>query len=505
MAQNLDTAKQWVKESDAEMLVFRVVAYSGTEEILRGWPASKIPKDKLEICKAYLISRGSEKNNKQSWTIKDPQVDKEEWTGTWQHYDEGWQVFNRQLYLTQTIRKGYYQDIPYQTTEISGDRTVSTRQQLRLTTETPEPIVAVAGQVKSQSVRLNEEDGTKTIHTDKDVGTAQEVINTIRAPDATTVITEKTVQDAQVTVPALQDGILKRIRNVWSKYYNRWTTTEETETGIAQTATTTTNLTGTERTVVTEKTVQDTALTVAEFAQGTIRRIVNLVSKYPSRFTTVEDVKTTIPASVNEYIAHIGDRTTVYHSEEKHATAAPNIMTYKNSAGETKTATLDAQGNPLDADGKSVDLSILSHNLDDFLTRNYTKSRTVKKFPISDADNVEGISWPVYGDMETVTIQENAPATGIPYVERVYKYQIIDTYTMRYFTSAKAARDWIVSKNSTSILPDDPLATGFSSGLKTKYDENNLSTFHGSGTEWTAIAVVRTRSLRYTYRYDPPD
>ncbi len=337
-----------------------------------------------------------------------------------------------------------YRDIPFQTSEVRADALIEVRQQLGLTTETQEPMTSVAGEAKSQQVSVNK-DSSKNVHTSKDTGIEQ-------------------------------------------------TTEEIVDTGLV-------------KSVVEEKTVQVTELpdptppTLA--SPGVIVSIINRVSKYFQRWTTRKKTDTAKHVSVNEYISHIGERGTTYQSEEKHDSSAPNIMKYRNSAGQVKTATLDAQGNPLDADEKSVELSILSHSLDDFLTRNYTKSRTVKKFPISDADNVEGLSWPVYGDMETVTIQTTSPFSGNAYVSDVYKYQIIDTYTMRYFTSAKAARVWIISKNTTSALPEDPLAYTWS-GEKTKYDENNLSTFRGSGTEWTAIAVVRTRSERARYRYHDP-
>lgn len=498
MTQNINTAKQWVKESDAEMLTFRVITFSGVEEILRGWPASKIPKDKLEICKAYLISRGSEKNNKQSWTIKDPQVDKEDWFGTWQHFDEGWQIFNRQLYLTQTIRLGFYQDIPYQSSEVSSDRTVSTRQQLGLTTEISEPMAQVAGQIKSQNVRLNKENGSKDIHTNKDVGIAETNVTTARAPDATAVTTEKTVQSAALTASTPTAGTIRRIINAISKYYERYTTTETVETGIAQTSTEKIK-TGFLTSTVEEKTVQaaelpdPTAPTLA--APGTIVSIINRVSKYFNRWTTRKKTDTTRHVSVPEFKMYDnGLGKVVYQSEEIHDTVPPDVTKYKPTGWTSGAASDVAAAN---------EASILSHSLDDYLTHSYKKTRTVRTLASYSDD---GVTWTEYGDTETISTQKMSVwlSPNRLYIEYKYVYQTLYTYTIKYFNNATAAAAYAATATTTD-LPEDPTARNLS-GAKTKFDDNSRGGFVQTGEkEWRATKVIMTKSLRGTYYYYEPD
>jgi len=280
-----------------------------------------------------------------------PIINEETYDGTWYNSgststigEDGSGVVTLQLSIQ-------YRDIPFQVSAISSDASVETRQQLGLTTETPEPVVAVDGQIKSQQVEILE-DSSKNVRTSRDsgvvqtnitttkspdativstektvqttaltdstpadgtirriinavskyynrytttetieTGVAQELINTIRAPSATVMVTQKTVQTDQVTVPVLEAGVLKRIKNVWSKYFNRWDTVEEVETGIAQT-TTTTSVSASETVVVSEKTVQTAEVATPTATAGKIKRVVNKPSKYPERYDTIEDTNT---------------------------------------------------------------------------------------------------------------------------------------------------------------------------------------------------------------------
>ena len=530
MAVDLTIAKQWVKEQDAEMITYRVASFGDSEEILRGWPANKIPRDKRNMCKDYLVSFGSEKNDKLSNFITDPQADREVWNGTWQHFFEGWQLIRGQEYLTQTIRRGYYHDIAYQTSEIGSDKTVQTRQQLGLTTETVEPMAAVDGQVKSQQVVFNTDDRSLAIHSHKDVGVPQEIVNTINSPSETIVINKKTVQTAPLDVPALEDGILRRIQSVWSRYFNRWDTTEEVDIGIPQ-ETKSIVETGMVKSITTEKTVQSPGLIdpVApinddmDITHHKIQHVTNAPSKYPGMFTTTLKEDQPKHLSIPEYVVHIGERETVYHSEEKHDPKMPDIMKFKakNNMGgiDNNTIALDANGHLITQDsfggpvntGGGMDVSILSHDLDDFLTHNYKKSRTVRKFPFDGT-----LTWLVYGETETISVQSVQAflnKTGPTYVEYNYTYQTVYTHTMKYFRSAQEAIDYIawadpithIPNPPTSILPDDPNADGFSSGIKTKYDPNNQSRWSHTGeSEWEAIRVAISHSLRYTYHYPDP-
>ena len=268
--------------------------------------------------------------------------------------DGSWDV----LVVTRQVQ---YRDIPFQTSRISGMFTTETRQQLGLTTQTPESMVLESGKVKEQRVEVRD-DCSKDVLTNKDTPT-------------------------HVTVP--------------------------------------------------------------------------------------------------EFIAEINERETVYHLEEYHDPDAPDI------------------GTP----PAYEDRAVLSHNLDDFLAHNFKRSRSVKKFPITDDENVAGITWSEYAGTESITVQSeqaDPDVAGAKYVSRQYIYEIVYAFTIKYFRTAQEAADFI-GTTETSVLPDDPNANGFSSGLKTRHTDNTASHFDKTGEyEWQATRVWKTYDLRYTWRYDDP-
>ena len=444
-----------------------------------------------------------------------------------------------------TARKVQYRDVPFQTSAIDSGATVFTRQQLGLTTQTPEPVTATDGVVINQRVEVKD-DCSKDIITNKDTGTAKEnvtqtktpdstvqitektvqvtplstevtptagtvrriinavsnyfnrytttemvdtgipqtITNTIRTPSETIVITDKTVQSSEVSVPVLQAGVLKRIKNVWSKYFERWDTSEETETGIAQTTTSKVE-TGMEKSTTEEKTVQSAELPdptpPTMVAPGKIENIVNRPSKYPERWDTKKKTDESKYVSEDEYIAAITERSTIYHKAEHHKTTPPDIEL-----------------------GTNDEVVVLHHDLDDYLTHNYTVMRRVNKFPISDADNLAGISWTIYGELRTISVQsEQAFERGSYYIEYIYVYQVEYIHTMKYFKTAREAAAWCCLTNEVE-LPEDPNAWNFT-GLKTKHEENDQSHFEHTGeNEWRAIRVIPTYSLRGTYQYWDP-
>jgi hypothetical protein len=189
--------------------------------------------------------------------------------------------------------------------------------------------------------------------------------------------------------------------------------------------------------------------------------------------------------TVPEFIAEINERETVYHLEEYHDPDAPDI------------------GTPPDYE----DRAILSHNLDDFLAHNFKLSRSVPKFPITDAENAAGITWNEYAGTESITVQSaqaNPDVSGAKYLSHQYIYEIVYAFTMKYFRSAQEAADFI-GETETSVLPDDPNANLFSSGPKTRHTDNTASHFSKTGEyEWQAFRVWKTYDLRYTWRYDDP-
>ena len=212
------------------------------------------------------------------------------------------------------------------------------------------------------------------------------------------------------------------------------------------------------------------------------------ISPNPDNSKNVETTKQTpIAVSVPEFIARINSAETEYELEERHHILPPNI-------------TVPALG---------TSLAILAHNLDEFLTHNYKQTRTVRKFPLTDAENASGITWPIYGDLETISIQAMQSAGGntdpnVKYVKTVYIYQTIYYYTMKYFNNATDAAAF-ASLVSTSALPSDPNQNGFSAGINTQYNNNYRSHFGHAGLDmWEATRITIAHSLRYTRQYDDP-
>lgn len=260
-------------------------------------------------------------------------------------------------------RQSQYRDIPFQTSEITGLDHTETRQQLGLTSETPEPMVQADGEVKTQHVEVRD-DCSKDVITNK-----------------------KTADDA----------------------------------------------------------------------------------------------------SVNEYIAHMSEGLTEYRSEEYHDPNPPNIMKFKDSGGTERTITLDANGNPTYG-GNNVEITILSHDLDDYLTHNYKKSRIVRTFPFTGE-----VTWDIYGGIEMVTTQVYDATIGRYWNNHTYVYWLKYTHTLKYFkTAAEAA----------AYIPAVATETG-PGGWTFNYNEGSNIMKTGE-FEWLCHKVVMTKTLLTTYDYEQP-
>jgi hypothetical protein len=578
MTQDLNEARQYVAETDAELLSYHISPFKDFEEIVRGWPSSKIPRGKRNLCKTFLASYGSAKNTKPSYTVLNPQIDREEWPGNWWHSGEGWEIAKGHEWLVQTIRLNYYRDVPFYSSSISADATVQTRQQLGLTTETPEPMVAVDGQAKSQQISINREDGSQVLHTTTDTGIAQTNVTTAKSADATVVTTEKTVQTTPLSDTTPVAGTIRRIINAASRYFNRYNTTEVVDTGIAQTNVTTAK--SADATVVTtEKTVQTTPLSDTTPTAGTIRRIINAASRYFNRYNTTEMVDTGIaqtnviklisPAGINTttentvqtsplaypsatkgYIYRIINRMSRYFSRydtvqeveqptDQVATSGedgglsssvrtthtenPNTPTVPPSSSQGNIKTVDASptraGNLATAETtksskpKSVpefvshigeketryeseeyhaltppaittppvgtELSIVGHDLDDFLTHNYRKIRTVKTLLYPNE-----VSWVTFGRYEVVTSQVWSATLGRYWNDHSYVYQLREAHTMKSFRTPTEAQAYIAGVFLT---------------------DNSGSDWYRAGEyEYIGHKIVHTKSLVTTYNYLEP-
>ena len=322
MAENLQAAKQWLKEKDAELLVYRIISATGSEEIVRGW--TKIPKGKGSICKRYLVSRNSEKNNKATLFITNPQIDQEEWPGKWQSFFSGWQIWQGNKYITQTIRKSYYRDIPYQVSRKSGDSTVEIHQQLGLTEEVAESITAeTAGVIKDQQVDVNKDDASLNVRSFKDTGTPQTRKTQIIAADETVVVTEKSVQSAELPDPTATAGKIKKVINENSKYPQRFETTAEERAGVAQTSTIKrASPSGTGTTTI--KTVQESEPGAPSVEKGHVKRVEDRASKYPERHETVEDDEEPTDQETTAFeVSKSGKVTKVKHTENPNSLTDP--------------------------------------------------------------------------------------------------------------------------------------------------------------------------------------
>lgn len=127
-----------------------------------------------------------------------------------------------------------YRDVEFHVTAQNSHSIVSTRQQLGITSQDAEPITPSAGQTRERIVEVNK-DSSKNIKTLKDVGVAQTNTTTIVSKAGTTVIEEKTVQANALTPPeTIQKGVIKRFVNKVSKYFSRYDTVEETITPADQ-------------------------------------------------------------------------------------------------------------------------------------------------------------------------------------------------------------------------------------------------------------------------------
>ena len=217
-----------------------------------------------------------------SASFTDPVVNGEIQPGTWYNSGVTSKLANDGSGIITLQLSQQYRDIPFYPSSRSADALVETREQLGLTTETPEPMVSVDGQIKSQQISPNQ-DNSKNIRTSRDSGIAQTTTATVESGFDKSVTVEKTVQSVELPVP----------------------------TPVSPT-------------------------------NHVIEQVVNKPSKYPSRFDTISKKETPIAVSTPEYIAALSERETVYRLEEKHAAAIPVIALGANDSSVSLTHDLDA-------------------------------------------------------------------------------------------------------------------------------------------------------------------
>ena len=126
-----------------------------------------------------------------------------------------------------------YRNIENLSAEVSGERTVTQQQQLGLTNQLPASMAAEAGKIKTQRVEVRD-DCSRDIVTTSDAGIAQ--TNTAKRMTATETetVTSKTVQDAAEVLPTtFTAGTITRVENRPSKYPSKYDTVVQTASSVA--------------------------------------------------------------------------------------------------------------------------------------------------------------------------------------------------------------------------------------------------------------------------------
>ena len=342
-------------------------------------------------------------------------------------------------------RNSLYRDIPFQTSEISAESMVETRQQLGLTTETQEAMTSTDGVIKQQRVDAKD-DCSKDVVTRKETGTAQTSYVREVSPSGVSTTTAKTVQSSPLGTPVLAKGHLKRNVDRASKFPNRYDTEEHDIQPTDQTAD------GGEDTGFESKThhihtENSDVPTVPAATQGT-KTSLDARPTQSGNLQTAEETSTSKHVSVPEFVSRYGERSTEYISEEIHALTPP-ILTDETAEG--------------------IETALLSHNYDDYLTHNYKKQRSVKKFPFEGE-----LSFRVFGDIETSVSQVYSETLGHYWTNAAYKYQRVTTRTFKYFKTLSEALAFINGEFLTN---------------------NEGSTWHHTGEyEYLAEKVINSKS-----------
>lgn len=122
-------------------------------------------------------------------------------------------------------RASRYRDTGFMTVEETGAQKTEQRQQLGLTSESPEAVVPTAGAAISQRIEIRD-DCSKDVVTAKEVGKEQISTANVEAAGYRETTTEKTVQTSPASAPVQADGHIRTSRTQPSKYHGRYDTQE---------------------------------------------------------------------------------------------------------------------------------------------------------------------------------------------------------------------------------------------------------------------------------------
>jgi hypothetical protein len=207
-------------------------------------------------------------------------------------------------------------------------------------------------------------------------------------------------------------------------------------------------------------------------AQGNIKKVVADPTE-AGNLRTRETTRESKHVSVNEYLARKGDGELEYRSEEYHDPNVPDVTKYKDSGGVTQDV------------GDTESAAILYHELDDFLTHNYKKSRTVKSFPFEGEK-----TWKVWGDKEVVTSQAYSATLGRYWNDHSYVYHVYAEHTLQYFNN---------QDDAIAFIHDD---NGWDGG--TLIDSGGSTWGKTDEFQYLAHKVRNKKTLIATYDYQEP-
>jgi len=369
-----------------------------------------------------------------------------------------------------------YRDVPFQVSRIAADSTEQTRQQLGLTTQTAEPMTSVDGEVKTQRVAVRD-DCSNDVTTNKDKVTNVQKVSYEKNALVNAEITDNSAAAAVLPDETPAAGTRVSISNVKTEYPAKTKTRRTVET-VEDLDKKSYDHNGFIKTTITEHPAAVADEAEPAPAVGEAIQVVNDPTPFKDRTKTKKATEVAQAIDIAEHAIHFGEKETIYETEGIHDHTQPVIT----DPGDHSSLTLIA-------------------NLDKYLTWNWRKRRSVRTFPVDD-----GVGWNEYGDLEAVSLQEMSMflSPNRNYVSKVYIYQVVYIHTINYYDNASDAAGHAFIAGTT-VLPNDPNANGFSSGLKTQYEDNSRSRIYHSGeNEWQAHRITITKSLRYTYCYDEP-
>ena len=471
MAVDLQAMRALLDEKEWELLGFSVDSLTGDQEIHRGIPADKIPRAQWNSAKQFMATFASSLNDKPCSTVTGPFVDREPYDGLWRHVSEGFDVApNKRQYLSQIIRKGYSVKIDW-----LEARLVQGTDQQPLGAATYKSLTVRWQNVSREAVQTMAASLNTTpfidpvINGEKQVGTwYNSGVTPSIAQDGSGIITLALSQQYR-ELPFYKDSVsgfeIGEVRQQLGL------TTETPEPmGITDWNGTTVYALGQQvnhisalnqanaiwTSLVANNQGHEPNVTDAFWQSGILKS--QQVSPNPDNSKNIHtSKKTKIHVSVPEFIAHLSEHETVYHSEEKGDPAAPDVHKIKVTEIVAGVPTIvehtlshDANGWYYGTDPTSTppganvycNVSILSHDLDDFLTNNYKKSRTVKTPPIPFGTEK---MWKVWHWMESATSQQFSVALQRWWVDQWVLYHNYTEYTLQYFKTLEDARAYINS------------------------------------------------------------